>query len=139
MTRAEFEKSLQRAIRLIPADFLEKIDNLSLQIEDWASADIMAEVGCTNRRDLLGFYTGCPLPERDLDSPVCLPDIILLFQLAIEIEAQESGIDIECVIAETLIHELAHYFGFSEQELDEIEALWERKGIFSLNKKGSDA
>jgi len=124
MQRAEFEKLVARQWRRVPEAFRDKVSNLSLQVEDWADGETLASVGFEHPEELLGFYSGWPLPERGHDYGSCLPDVITLYQRAIEEEARISDDPLEQVIRETLVHELAHYFGFSEEEMDAFEALW---------------
>lgn len=124
MTRTEFERLVERAIARVPREFLARVENLSFQVMDWADDETLAEVGFDDPRDLLGFYRGWPLTERGHQYGNCLPDVILIFQGAVENYVAETGEPIVRVIRETIIHELAHYFGFSEEEMDEIEALW---------------
>ncbi len=131
MMRTEFEGLVERAIARVPREFLDRVENLSFQVADWADAETLDEVGFDDPRDLLGFYKGWPLSERGHEYGNCLPDVILIFQGAVENYVAETGEPIMRVIRETIIHELAHYFGFSEEEMDEIEALWaggEREG-----------
>jgi predicted Zn-dependent protease with MMP-like domain len=73
---------------------------------------------------LLGFYRGWPLDERFHDASPELPDVITIYQQAVEAHARETGTGLLRVIRETVMHELAHHFGFSEEELDEVERLW---------------
>lgn len=124
MTRGEFTTLVERAISTVPQVFLDRVENLSFQVADWAEEDILAEVGFDDPRDLLGFYAGWPLTERGHQYGNCLPDVILIFQGAVESYVAESGEPVMRVIRETILHELAHYFGFSEEDMDEIEALW---------------
>lgn len=124
MHRRNFEKLVKRQWRKIPDSFREKVSNLSLQVEDWADKETLASVGFGSPEDLLGLYRGWPLPERGNDYGSCLPDVITLYQGAIEEEARSSGNPVGQVIRETLVHELAHYFGFSEEEMDTFEAIW---------------
>jgi predicted Zn-dependent protease with MMP-like domain len=124
MNRSDFVALAERALAAIPGEFLQQVENLSIQIEDWADPETLAEVGFDNRRDLLGFYRGLSLDERGFDQLPGLPDVIVLYQRAIEVHARESGEGILRVIRETLVHELAHYFGFSEEEMKAIEAIW---------------
>ena len=128
MRRRDFERLVDRAIRGIPGEFIARVENLSFQVEDWADKETLEEVGFDDPRDLLGFYRGWPLSERSGEYGGCLPDVILLFQQAIENYARESGDPLVRVIRETVIHELAHYFGFSEEEMDEIERQWAGEG-----------
>ena len=126
MRRQEFEKEVERAIAGIPAEFLDKVENLSFQVTDWADAQTLAEVGFDDPRDLLGFYHGWPLPERSMEFGGYLPDVIVIYQGAVENYMRETGEPLHKVIGETVIHELAHYFGFSEEEMDGMEELWRR-------------
>lgn len=124
MNRRSFEKLVERAIAGIPREFLSRVQNLSFQVEDWADPETLVEVGFDDPRDLLGYYRGWPLSERSHDYGHCLPDVIVIYQGAVENEVRESGDPILRVIRETVMHELAHYFGFSEEEMDAIESLW---------------
>ena len=70
---------------------------------------------------LLGLYQGMPLTERQWGHGNALPDRITLFQRTIEEECDGDEDEIVVAIGETLIHELGHYFGLSEDEIMEIE------------------
>ncbi|BCR05517.1 Zn-dependent protease [Desulfuromonas versatilis] len=138
MNRQNFERLVQRALQSIPVDFLERVENLSIQVEDWPDPQTLEEVGFDDPRDLLGYYRGWPLDERGHEYGQCLPDVITIYQMAVENYVEETGDPLLKVIRETLIHELAHYFGFSEDEMDEIERLWAGdEGDFS--PEGQDA
>jgi len=115
---------VERAIRSIPGEFMARVHNLSFHVEEWPDAETLEEVGFDDPLDLLGFYRGCPLPERSLEFPLGLPDQIILYQKSIEKYALETGDPVSRVIRETIIHELAHYFGFSEEQMDLIEKDW---------------
>lgn len=127
MNRGDFERHVERAIAAIPRQFLERVENLSFQVEEWADPEILEEVGFDDPRDLLGFYRGWPLDQRTHEYGQCLPDVILIYQGAVENHHRETGEPLVKIISETIMHELAHYFGFSEEEMDEIEALWAGK------------
>lgn len=124
MNRRDFERLVERAIASIPREFLTRVENLSFQVEDWADEETLAEVGFEDPRDLLGYYRGWPLDQRTHDYGQCLPDVIILYQGAVENYRHETGEPLLKIIGETVIHELAHYFGFSEEEMDAIEARW---------------
>lgn len=124
MRRRDFERLVERAIAAIPREFLNRVDNLTFQVEDWPDAETLAEVGFDDPRDLLGYYRGWPLPERSNDIVGSLPDVITIYQGPIEIHVRETGESLLRVIRETVIHELAHYFGFSEEEMEMIERRW---------------
>jgi predicted Zn-dependent protease with MMP-like domain len=122
--RKDFERLVDRAIQAIPREFLDRVENLTFQVEDWADAETLDEVGFDDPRDLLGYYRGWPLDERGHQYGSCLPDVIIIYQGAVETCRQETGEPLVKIIRETVMHELAHYFGFSEEELEEVEQLW---------------
>ncbi|HTM03769.1 MAG TPA: metallopeptidase family protein [Vicinamibacterales bacterium] len=120
MDRHAFEKLVADAIRLIPARFRREMENLALVVEDEPDAALLAEMGIEPPDSLYGLYQGIPLPERHWAEGNRLPDRITIFQRPIEQDAEDDE-DARDMIAETLIHEVGHYFGLSEEEIEEIE------------------
>lgn len=128
MERSDFAALTEEIIAALPAEFLQRLDNLTFLVEEWAPEDLLAEYDDADPLDFLGDYRGIPLPERSQGAAGELPDLIVLYQKAIEAYAEEFDEPIEKVVRETVIHEIAHHFGFSEEEMDGIEALWQAKG-----------
>ena len=120
MTRAEFERLVVEAIMLIPQRFRREMQNLALVVEEEPNAELLAEMEIEPPDSLYGLYQGIPLPERTWEHGNALPDCITLFQRPIE-EDHEAEDEIRAAIGETLIHEVGHYFGLSEEEIEEIE------------------
>ena len=79
-----------------------------------------ASTNVRRRFKLLGLYQGTPLTERGWDYGNRLPDRVLIFQGPHERESEDEDDLIVC-IAETLIHEIGHYFGMDEEQIEEIE------------------
>ncbi|MCC7417511.1 MAG: metallopeptidase family protein [Acidobacteria bacterium] len=94
--------------------------NLAIVVEDEPPPDLLHEMDITPPDTLLGLYQGTPLTERHWDYGNALPDRILLFQGPHERDAEDED-DLVIAIGETLIHEIGHYFGLSEEEIEEIE------------------
>jgi len=120
MTRERFRALVAAAIDSIPARFANHVRNVAIVIEEAPSAELLEEMDIAPPDTLLGLYQGTPLTERRWDHGNDLPDRVLLFQRPIEDDAAEDG-DVVGVIGETLIHELGHYFGMSEDEIMAIE------------------
>jgi len=80
--------------------------------------------------ELLGLYQGTPLNERGFGYGNVLPDRITLFQFSIEDDANDDPDEIVVAIGETLIHELGHYFGMSEEQIMDIEERYWRGDAF---------
>jgi len=120
MTRTKFRELVDEALAGIPARFREAMKNIAIVIEDEPTAEELEEVGIEPPDTLLGLYQGTPLTERRWDYGNTLPDRILIFQGPHERDAGNKE-DLIVAIGETLIHEIGHYFGLSEEEIEEIE------------------
>ena len=77
---------------------------------------------------LFGLYQGVPLSERSWSQGNMVPDRILLFQGPHEREAEDED-DLVASVSETLIHEIGHYFGLTEEEIEAIEQQYWRATI----------
>lgn len=121
MSRDEFRELVEEAIDSIPRRFARKIRNLAIVIEDEPSPELLDEMDIGPDDTLLGLYQGVPLSERGFGYGNQLPDRITLFQVSIEEDADHDEDDIVTAIGETLIHELGHYFGMSEEQIMAIE------------------
>ena len=120
MTREKFERLVVEAVTLIPKRFRREMKNLALVVEDEPSIELLQEMDIVPPDSLYGLYQGTPLPERDWGFGNVLPDRITLYQRPIEEDCDDED-DVRAVIGETLIHEVGHYFGLSEEEIQEIE------------------
>jgi predicted Zn-dependent protease with MMP-like domain len=121
MDRRHFEELVDEVFGELPDELLAYVDNAVFVVEDWPDAETLASQGLSRRTDLLGLYHGLPLDERHVDTTGNLPDRILLYQKPIERYAADTGDSLEDVVYDTLIHEIGHHFGLSEDELEEIE------------------
>ena len=120
MTRAAFERLVLEAVTLIPKRFRREMKNLALVVEDEPSAELLEEMEIEPPDSLYGLYQGTPLPERTWGFGNHLPDRITLYQWPIEEDCEDED-EVRAVIGETLIHEVGHYFGMSEEEIEDIE------------------
>ena len=120
MTREAFEQLVADALSGIPRRFRDAMTNIVISVEDEPSRALLREMEIEPPDTLFGLYQGTPLTERRWDYGNSLPDRILLFQGPHEREAEDRD-DLIASISETLIHEIGHYFGLSEEEIEEIE------------------
>lgn len=127
MTEEAFQKLVaQEFPNAVPARFVGAIRNVALLVEDAPSEEIRKAEGLEGDETLLGIYQGVSLDRRGGEYGIgpTLPDTITLFRLPILDEADEMGGGEEAVrkvIRETIWHEVAHYFGFEEHEVNERE------------------
>jgi predicted Zn-dependent protease with MMP-like domain len=120
MTREQFESLVAEAVRLVPKRFRRQMENLAVVVEDEPDAELLDEMGIEPPDSLYGLYQGTPLTERHWADGNRLPDRITIYQGPIEEDAEDDD-DARDMIAETLIHEVGHYFGLSEEEIEAIE------------------
>ena len=126
MTRQAFERRVTEALTTIPRRFRDAMSNIAIVVEDEPSDDLLEEMEIDPPDTLFGLYQGTPLTERGWAFGNALPDRILLFQGPHEREAEDED-ELIVSIGETLIHEIGHYFGMSEEEIEEIEGKWPRR------------
>jgi predicted Zn-dependent protease with MMP-like domain len=120
VTRHRFEQLVTEAVTLIPKRFRHEMRNLALVVEDEPDDDLLREMEIEPPDSLYGLYQGTPLPERAWAHGNSLPDRITLYQRPIEEDCEDED-EVRAVIGETLIHEVGHYFGLSEEEIEAIE------------------
>jgi predicted Zn-dependent protease with MMP-like domain len=120
MTRERFTQLVEDALKEIPRRFRKEMRNVAVVVEDEPSQELLDELEMEPGDSLFGLYQGTPLPERSWSFGNNLPDRISIYQRPTE-EACETEDDIRDCIAETVIHEFGHYFGMSEEEIEEIE------------------
>src|SRR4029450_10122187 len=120
MTRERFQELVAEAIDNIPRRFRAEMKNVAVIVEDEPPAHILQEMEIEPPDSLFGLYQGTPLPERGWAFGNALPDRISIYQRPI-VEACADDEEIRDCVAETVIHEFGHYFGMSEEEIEEIE------------------
>lgn len=116
VSRTEFDQLVEKATEALPEEFKKYFTNITIMVEDYPSKDDRSSTG--SRGLLLGLFRGVPYTKKGgfFDIPYPLPDKIILFQKNIESLCSSEKELIE-QITKTLIHEVGHYFGFSEKEL----------------------
>jgi predicted Zn-dependent protease with MMP-like domain len=120
VTRERFSQLVEDALREIPRRFREAMQNVAVVVEEDPPPHILDEMEIGPDDTLFGLYQGTPLPERGWTYGNALPDRISIYQGPIE-DACEDDDEIRDCVAETVIHEFGHYFGMSEEEIEEIE------------------
>jgi predicted Zn-dependent protease with MMP-like domain len=107
------------AIRHLPADFAEYLDNVAILVADAPSPDQRQASGLTDDEVLFGLYEGVPRTQRSAAYGAVLPDRITLFRRAFETSCDGEAATIE-EIRRTIIHEVGHHVGFDEDRLREV-------------------
>lgn len=120
MTRREFERLVDRALRKLPRPFREKLANIAVIVEDWADDETLAEMGIEPPDTLYGLYRGVDLTQRDSSYGNVLPDTITIYQGPIEEDCATEE-EMADLVRETVMHEIGHYFGLDDETMHRIE------------------
>jgi len=124
--RDRFERHVADALASIPRRFRDALRNIAIVVEEEPDPALLDEMGIEPPDTLLGLYQGTPLTERHWGHGNALPDRVIIFQGPHERDASDED-DLMTAIGETLIHEIGHYFGMSEEEIEAIEENYWRK------------
>lgn len=119
MERKQFEELVAKAVESLPDNLKNSLHNIDIVIEEWPSREILDDLGIKRRQDLYGLYQGVPLTRRGRGYNMVLPDKISIFQKPIEMR-YHSEEKLIMKIQDVVRHEIAHYFGISDNRLREI-------------------
>ena len=115
--RRRFGILVGRALRRLPARFRDHLANVAVIIEEEPSPEDLAESGLAPGETLFGLYTGIPLTQRTTDYAMVLPDRITIFRRPL-LEWCQSEEELVDEVRVTVLHEIGHYFGLSDEELE---------------------
>ncbi len=117
---AQLRKEVSRVVDRLPRRFREELRNVEFVVEERPSPALLRAEGLDPRRDTLyGIYQGVPLPERSALDPPLLPDKITIFAEPL-LQDFPGPDELRQEIRLTVLHEIAHYFGMEEDEIDEL-------------------
>jgi predicted Zn-dependent protease with MMP-like domain len=121
MDRARFEELVANAVDALPEEFIARLENVDVVVQDWPTADQRRRAGLRRGYMLLGLYEGIPITERGQGYGLVPPDKISIFRRPIEAKCKQDNIDIAAEIGAVVKHEIAHHFGISDARLEQIE------------------
>ncbi len=119
MDREKFEELVSRAVKSLPEEFLNRLENIDIIVEDYATVRQTRKSRLKADQTLLGLYEGVPCTARSSSYNMVLPDKITIFQKPIEAICRTED-EIITEVGRVVKHEIAHYFGISDARLREI-------------------
>ena len=123
---ALIEQLAHEAVSTIPDPFREPATHIRLRIEDFPEDDMVEELGLNDPFELTGLYEGIPLTEKSNAEQMTRPDVIWLFRRPILDEWVDRGnVSLAELVSHVVIHELAHHFGWSDEDIATIDPWWE--------------
>ena len=122
----EIEDMARAAIAALPEAYRAAAAAVALRVEEFASDDMLDDLGIDDAFELTGLYDGVPLTEKSVMDQPDRPDAIWLFRRAILDEWVSRGdVALADLVAHVYVHELAHHFGWSDEEIARIDRWWE--------------
>lgn len=114
-----FEALVERALETIPQEFRDLLENVEVAVEDRPSPEVLEQMGLNGRGTLFGLYVGVPRTARSVFQWFQGPDRITIYRLPI-LHACQTRNEIVDQVRKTVVHEVAHHFGISDQRLREL-------------------
>ncbi|WP_343081625.1 metallopeptidase family protein [Ostreiculturibacter nitratireducens] len=120
------EELAQAAVASLPPAFAGPAKAVQFRVAEFAPEDILDDLGIEDPFELTGFYEGVPMTEKSVMDMLDRPDMIWLFRRPILDEWAERGdVELGDLIAHVVVHELAHHFGWSDDDIALIDRWWE--------------
>lgn len=120
------ESLAREAIAILPEPWRIPATHVVLRVEDFPSEEMLEAMDLNDPFELTGLYEGIPLTEKSVSDQVLHPDMVWLFRRPILDEWAERGnVSIQELVGHVVIHELAHHFGWSDDEIASVDRWWE--------------
>jgi predicted Zn-dependent protease with MMP-like domain len=118
----DFEALATDAWNKLPAEFRNMARDLLIRVEDFATDDVLDELGIEDPYDLTGLYQGVSLDKQSVLDVARDPDMVYLYRRPILDEWAAGEEELGHLVAHVLVHEVGHHFGFSDDDMESIEA-----------------
>jgi predicted Zn-dependent protease with MMP-like domain len=113
----------EQVLAELPAFVRERIGDVPIVVQDFATDEVLEEMGIADPFELSGLYQGVPIGHREqVAAPSGVPDMIFLYRRPILDEWCEEDVPLEDVVRTVLVHEIGHHLGLSDDDIDRIEA-----------------
>jgi predicted Zn-dependent protease with MMP-like domain len=119
---ADLEALAKRALAGLPRRFTDLLGPVVIRVDEFPDAETEAAMRLDSPFDLLGLYRGVALPLKSVSDPRPDVDMIFLYRRPILDYWCDSGEELFAIVRHVLIHEIGHHFGFSDDDMERIEA-----------------
>ena len=122
---AHFETVARRTVDAMPVAFRGPAQAVALRVVDWPPRDILTDLDINDPLELTGLYDGIPMTEKSVMDVAIQPDTVWLFRQPILAEWRDRGdVDLDDLIAHVVVHEFAHHFGWSDDDIGAVDEWW---------------
>lgn len=106
----------------LPQHFRDMCSDVVIRVEDFATDEVLSELGIGSPFDLMGLYQGVSLDRRSFSDVARQPDMVFLYRRAMLEYWAETDEMLGDIVTHVLVHEIGHHFGFSDDDMERIEA-----------------
>ena len=121
-TLADFEQLAASAWIKLPGEFRKLCGDLIIRVEDFALDQVLDELDIESPFDLMGLYQGVSVDKKSVSDVPQEPDMVFLYRRAILDFWADGDENLGEIITHVLVHEIGHHFGFSDADMEELEA-----------------
>jgi predicted Zn-dependent protease with MMP-like domain len=119
----DFAALAEKAYAELPEGFRRMVGDVIFRVEDFASEEVLKDLGMEDPFELTGLYHGVDLSRRSVFDPNPQPSMVFLYRRPILDEWAENGeVTLEELVTHVLVHEIGHHFGLSDDDIEAIEA-----------------
>jgi predicted Zn-dependent protease with MMP-like domain len=119
---ADFEALATAAWNRLPGEFRRAAGDVVIRVEDFATDEVLDQMGIQDPFDLTGLYQGVSMDRKSVSDVTPQPDMVFLYRRPLIDEwASDDGLKLGDLIAHVLIHEIGHHFGLSDDDMARIE------------------
>ncbi len=111
------------AFQSIPDALRARVDGVVIQIHEFPDEETISDMELESPFDLLGLYTGVDLTSKSLTDPGDGIDMIFLYRRPLLDYWAENDVELGDLVRHVLIHEIGHHFGYSDQDMEQIEGM----------------
>jgi predicted Zn-dependent protease with MMP-like domain len=119
---SDIEEMANAALADIPDALLRHVHGLAILVEDFPDEETENEMGLDSPFDLLGLYQGVSLDRKEVGATPEDVDRVFLYRRPLLDYWCETGQSLEAIVRNTLIHEIGHHFGFSDDDMERLES-----------------
>ncbi|WP_160000355.1 metallopeptidase family protein [Roseomonas sp. 18066] len=117
----DLQDMAETAFAAIPEQLREAVRGTAILVEEVPDDETLEALDLEHPWELTGLYRGTPLTEKSVMGVAAEPDMIFLYREPILVEWIETGEDLFRLVRNVLIHEIAHHFGFSDDDIARLE------------------
>jgi len=119
---AEIERLAAQAWDRLPSEFRDLCRDVVIRVEDFATEEVLDEMGIEDPFELMGLYQGVSLDRKSVMDPPREPDMVFLYRRAMLDYWADGEETLGHLVTHVLVHEIGHHFGMSDEDMEAIEA-----------------